>query len=1279
MSEKTGKSVFLAVFTIWAVVVCACDQPAHFDALSAFPSNSKQQSIREIELIPVAGEPANKYSVSGAANPQPDEIPELEVVISRGVKGRAFKTNDSKVASGKFILLDAISAGFRMKDSGQMAESHIDKLSSPFTGSGIAIGDIDGDGLQDIAVASRDRGMRLFKNIGDLKFKDVTESVGIGIESKWGSAPVLVDINDDGLLDIYLCGYDSPNLLFINLGRKFKEQANRFGLDFQGASVGATFADYDRDGDLDMFLVTNRLTPAEPVGKLPLDQEPGKPPQIQEQFLELNHLIQYRDGSYRPVESGQFDRLFRNDGYRFVDVSTETKIGMHPFQGMSAIWWDFNNDGWPDLFIANDHRDADQLFQNNGLNDQGVVTFTDVAADFLPHIPLFSKGTDFGDLNNDGRCELLTTGAAGSGQSNRLMMTGNLYGPKTDAPFLHWGTVPQQMENAVLFNNGTDRFTDIARMAGLAATDWSWSVRVADLDNDGLNDLIYSNGRIRDFLNNDLNREFHASELTKHQYWFDQQPLKVPDRVFKNKGELQFEDVTEKWGLDRQSLTQTLATGDLDNDGDLDLVMGGFDEEVAVYRNDLTTKNSMRIKLVGLQSNSQGIGARVRLQVVEGEPEQTHWVSPTRGFLSTSEPTIHFGLGTATQVHRLEIDWPSGGSLKLFELKANYLYHLEEPKSSGFVSQSTHLVNNNSMFAPEKTALSESAMEELDFNDFEHQPLLPFQHSKLGPGICWGDIDGDGDYDMFRGGAAFDQGVIFENQGQLQFEIADQSCFESNSRSEDLGAIFFDADGDGDVDLYVVSGGVESRKGDTDLQDRLYLNDGTGQFEKAHDKLPDLRISGSSVSATDFDGDGRIDLFVGGRVQPQNYPETPQSVLLRNTDNGFVDVTEQVAPELAKSGMVTSSIWVDIDHDNRPDLMLSHEWGPIRCFRNDGEQLLEVTETAGLSDRIGLYQSLCAGDVDNDGDTDFVVGNLGLNTEYTASSRDPIHIYHGNFGDADFKQTVEAISVNGIEYPRRGLELLQQHFPQLEQKYSSVSQFAAAPLREIFSDQQLSMATHRMANSLESGILINESSPSEIQFSFKPLPRLAQTSPIYGSQLRDIDGDGHLDLYVIQNNSRVFAETVPFDNGVSLLLMGNGTGDFAPVSPAKSGLQIVGDGTALTAGDWDLDAKVDFIAATNDDGIHAFTNRSSHFPFALDMATISEGRNFIGAKIILELNNGSKQLHQISVNDGYLSQSPPIIFSGLKQVEKVTVSWPDGTTKSGSAETILGRPATGKQ
>ncbi|MCP4081237.1 MAG: RNA-binding protein [Planctomycetaceae bacterium] len=1188
----------------------------------------------------------------------PPEVKHISLVGEPEISAKEFLKQGTN--AGKFISLPPEQTGLDSLHVWDPPERHRSLVTGTF-GSGVAIGDIDQDGWQDVFVARQTDTGRLFRNLGGMQFEDVTEAWGIESDGMWATGTTFVDINNDGRLDLYLCGFDCPNRLYINRGDHFTEEAAEFGLDFEGASVVMTFADYDRDGDLDGYLVTNFRSPKD-TRPAQVIREPGKPPRIADEDREKMFLVTKPDGSTIRSRAGQFDHLYRNDGGRFVEVTESSGIGWQPYIGLSATWWDYNSDGWPDLYVSNDYKGPDFLYRNNGVNDEGEVTFTDVISDAIPHTPWYSMGSDFADINNDGRLDYIASDMAGTTHYRDKLSMGNMGGPDSDAWFLNVPDPPQYMRNAVYCNTGTERFMEVAFLTGLAKTDWTWALKFADFDNDGWQDLFCTNGMTRDFFNSDLRDQIDKqikekrSSLTAKQvadlnfdFWTAQEPYRLNNLAFQNQGELKFKELGQKWGLDHLGVSTGAGVGDLDNDGDLDLVITGFEEPVRLYRNELESGNAIRFELLSERGNRNSLGARIELRDAQGNLMQVRYSSNARGFMSTHEPILHFGVGDLESVSEARVIWPSGNVQEFRDLKVNQTYTIIETEDA----ERPPAIASDTMFAPSES-LAKFQHREFSFDDFAQQPLLPNQYSQLGPGMAWGDFDGDGDFDFYLGGAAFSKGRLVENLGDGVFETVKSTALEDHSTREDMGSVFFDADGDQDLDLYIVSGGVEAEIGSDTLQDRLYLNDGKGEYTESA-TLPDTRFSGSCVNVCDFDRDGKLDLFVGGRIVPGSWPESPRSALLRNTGQGFEDVTSKVAPDLNECGMVTGAIWSDIDGDDWIDLLVTLEWGPVKLFRNIEGQLVEQTQAAGLSERQGWHNSICGGDIDNDGDTDFVIGNWGLNSKYKATSESPAALFYGDFEGNGKKRIVEAKFEDGVCLPRRGLSCSSSAMPMVREKLPTFHEFATSDLFDIYTDERIEDSTRFEANHLESGVLINETVDGKVAFRFVPLPRLAQISAIFGCQLVDVDSDGFLDLYAVQNFYGPQRESGYLDGGVSLLLLGTGTGEFRAVTPAESGLVVPGDATSLVATDLNGDAQVDFVIGKNNGVLQAYVNQNTVPGTPLRIADYADGRLAIGAKVFLKLPNGQQRLHEVFAGQSYLSQMPQVIYGG-GQIQKI--EWP---------------------
>jgi hypothetical protein len=1063
-------------------------------------------------------------------------------------------TNASSAKQARFSLLDAEITGMdlvhRFPD-----DAPFDLMTDQYSGSGVCVGDVDGDGFPDIFFTNYDHGNRLYRNLGDWKFEDITDPSGVGGGKSWSAGASFADIDNDGDLDLFVCVYDGPNLLYVNDGSgKFKNQAKVMGVDFAGASVMMAFADYDRDGDLDGYLVTHRMQKGEhhpprsskdasDRGIIVVDRK-ARTAKVTPLFRDLFAIMDKGQGRIELVTAGQEDILYRNDSGKFTAVNAMAGITGQRI-GLAATWWDYNEDGWPDLYVSNDYKGADQLYRN-----QKDGTFTDVIRNTVPHTPWLSMGSDLGDINNDGRIDFLATDMAGTNHFRQKMGMGDM---SEDQWFLILSDPQQYMRNALYLNTGTDRIMEVGFLTELAQSDWTWSPKFGDLDNDGRIDLFVTNGMSRNFMDSDLAKGFKG---WRSEQWAKTPVLKQRNLAFRNAGDLRFDDASDAWGLDQAAASYGAALADLDRDGDLDIIHTNFDDPVSVWRNDAADGNALLIRLVGTKSNRWGIGAKLTLNT--GDAIQARYLTLSRGFMSANEPLVHFGLGKESTVNRLTIEWPAGTVQTINSLAANRLVTVTESNSE----QSLVKKAPNPWFK-NPVAMRGMAHRERPYDDYAHQPLLPAKQSQLGPCLAT-----DGNW-IYLGGAAGQPGMLTSADSKPT-----TAPFRAEAEHEDMDAVFFDADGDEDNDLYVVSGGVESKDGAIELTDRLYLQEEGRGFVRTMDTLPDVREAGGAVAAADIDHDGDIDLFVGGRTVPNQYPQPANSYLLINEGEKFAMRDKG----LGMIGIVTDAQWADADGDGWDDLFVSCEWGAVQLFLNQKGMLLPAPKT-GLENLTGWWNTIALADLDSDGDVDIAAGNYGLNTKYHASAEHPTLMFYSDFEGVGSFNIVEAEYEGDVLYPGRGKSCSTGAIPSLAKKFAKFREFASASLEEIYGPSKLNEALRLDANTLGSGIFQNT---GKGRFLFKPFPRFAQAAPVFDFVVGDVTGDQIPDLYLVGNHFSPQPETGRTDGGVSLLLKGLGMGAFDVVLPAESGLVLPGDTKAAIAIDWNSDGLTDYLAAQND-------------------------------------------------------------------------------------------------
>ncbi len=1091
-------------------------------------------------------------------------------------------------------------------------------------GTGVAIGDYDGDGRPDLFVVSKTAGCRLFRNLGGYKFEDVTDQAGVGgPKGVWNGGATFVDVNNDGRLDLYLCRFNAPNLLYINQGNgTFKEQGHASGLDVTDASVMAAFGDYDRDGWLDVYLATNLLN---------ITTHPN----------------------------GQRGYLFHNnrDG-TFTDVTDAAGISGEA-QSHSATWWDFDHDGWPDIYVANDYGKPDKLYRNN---QDG--TFTDAMDFVFPHTAFSAMGADLGDVNNDGLIDFYVADMASTTHQQDQNSNAEAR-EKTDEPINSTAT-PKYHRSALLLNTGTGRFLEAAYLAGLAESDWTWSVRLEDLDNDGRLDLSVTNGFIRD-PNPDVDAKMKGAETPAERIkiMHDSPVLIQTHLAFRNQGDLAFENIGKTWGLDQKGVAFGAAFGDLSGDGNLDLVYTNYEEGLTILRNDNDTGHRVTIELRGTGSNRFGVGATVRIESALGI--QVRELALARGYMSSSEPMLHFGMGNDTTISRLIVTWPSGHVQTFSNLPVDQRFTVTEPALPVPVVANTPRTEPSQFEAVDQVkGLTFQSREEI-VDETNQQRLIPLRLNRRGPAIAVGDIDGSGRDSVVIGGTTVDPRHILQATATGEFIAGNSRALTGSAPVDDGPVLLFDATGQGRQDLLVTKGGNALPAGSPEYQPQLFISDGQGNFHAAvTEALPPLHLSAGAVAAADFDHSGRLGVFIGGRVQTGDYPKPPQSALLANRGGKFTDVTDSLAPELRAVGMVTAALWSDVDGDGWSDLLLTLEWGHVKYFHNNhGNGFDDWTVKAGFAlAGTGWWTSITAADFNGDGQPDYVVGNVGLNTQYHADPTHPALLFSGDFKGDGSSQLIEAYYEGDKIYPWRSRRGLSAAIPAIMKRFPRNDAYARATLSAILGEEKLAKAERFAATEFQSGVFLSQPDGT---YRFDPLPRLAQIAPLQGLAAGDFDGDGHPDIYAVQNSYAPIAQVGRFDGGLSQLLRGDGQGHFIPVPPTESGLVVPGDAKALAILDLSHDGWPSFLVSRNNTISLAFRNHGVAGRNSLRVALRGPRGNptGIGARLTLELADHSTETSEIYAGSGYYSQSTAACYFGYldsNPPKKIRVRWPSGLT-----------------
>ncbi|MES2649533.1 MAG: VCBS repeat-containing protein [Bacteroidota bacterium] len=1038
-----------------------------------------------------------------------------------------------------------------------------------YNGNGVAVGDLNQDGLTDLFFTGNQTPSKLYLNKGNFVFDDVTEVAAVAGKNAWRTGANMADVNGDGLLDIYVCysGFgsdtDRANQLFINQGKNkegipvFTEEAASYGLDAPGTYTSqSAFFDFDLDGDLDMFL--------------------------------LNHAKEFYSPFYnttrlRNLRHPQFgNRLYRNDNGKFIDVSDTAGIfGSGLNFGLGIGISDLNDDGWPDILVSNDFNEQDFLYLNNHNG-----TFREVCKEAFAHSSRSTMGIDIADYNNDLLPDVITMDMLAEDNYRQKVLKG---GDEYDQQMLmrDSGYGYQYTRNMLQLNTGFSKdsvptFSEIGQLSGVSNTDWSWAALFTDLDNDGYKDLFITNGFLRDYTNLDFVKYSVAEaykeaarkglDVSDRKNYEKNMPLfdlvktmpstLISNYVFRNKKDLTFSNESVNWGLDEKGVSSGAAYADLDNDGDMDLVVCNNNEPVWLYRNhadDLEKNNYIKVSLSGDQKNLFGLGAKVFVYTDSGTQMQEMY--PVRGYQSSVDYVLNFGIGKQQKIKQVKVAWNGSASTVIDNPAINTTLNIK--KTSGI--QPAILAEGNTTLFEDITASAgiDFLQKENIYVDFKREFLIPFELSKQGPKMSKGDVNGDGLDDVFIGGPAGQPGALYVQFASGNFKRSMLQPWEKDAACEDIGSVFFDADNDGDADLYVVSGSNEWMAPGPELQDRLYLNDGRGNFSNATAFLPQEAYSGSCVSASDFDKDGDIDLFIGDRTVPGMYPMTGGNILLRNDLNLstgkvlFSNITPAAGGEaLFNAGMVTDASWSDLDKDGWPDLIVAGDWMPVKIFHNDkGKKFSEITESSGLSKSNGFWSKILPADVDGDGDTDLVVGNMGTNNQYKCSANEPLVTYAHDFNNDGRVDPVMTRFIQGKAYPTHSRDELIGQMPNLNKKFLKYADYAVATIEDIFSKEQIADAKKFYCYTTESVLLINNNG----KFSIKPLPVEAQFSCVNGIAYSDYDEDGKRDLFLSGNFFPFNVQQGNNDAGRGLVLKGSGTGEYKSMLRNRSGLHIAGD------------------------------------------------------------------------------------------------------------------------